>query len=272
MNAPTQKRQQPLYGQRSQTLSALPCASPIPFFQPEEMNVPSGRSSSDTLRRLGLAAAYKDDGTAAHMARTGALSAFLASKIGLDSDKVRLIRVAAPMHDVGKIGIPDSILLKPGALSAEEFEIMKTHTLIGAAILQDSEDELLMVAHTIALCHHERWDGSGYPRGMSGESVPLVGRLVGLVDAFDAMCSHRPYRRALMVSDACETIRSQRGKQFDPYLADTLLSHLPAVLEIREIMNARAGTDDLPYACARGRERGLRVDPSLCADECQPHS
>ena len=122
---------------------------------------------------------------------------------------------------------------------------MKTHTLIGAAILQDSEDELLMVAQTIALCHHERWNGSGYPRGLSGERIPLVGRLVGLVDAFDAMCSHRPYRQALAVSDACETIRSQRGKQFDPYLADTLLSHLAAVLEIREVMSASEAMESL---------------------------
>lgn len=272
MNLPTQTRRQPLCDQSQEFVSNVPYFKATALFQPEDLNVKSSRSSSDTLRRLGLAAAYKDDGTAAHMARTGALSAFLASKIGLDADKVRLIRLAAPMHDVGKIGIPDSILLKPGALSPEEFEIMKTHTLIGAAILQDSEDELLMVAHAIALCHHERWDGQGYPRGLAGQSIPLVGRLVGLVDAFDAMCSHRPYRDALTVSHACETIQSQIGKHFDPYLADTLLSHLPAVLEIREDMNEAGGVGDFARICSGVPDTGLRIEPSLHTDGRQPHS
>jgi putative two-component system response regulator len=207
------------------------------------LNVKLIPASIETLRRLALAVAYKDDGTGAHMARTGALSALLAHRIGLDPDRVRLIYLAAPMHDVGKIGIPDRVLLKAGPLSPEEFEVMKSHTTIGAGILSGSTDDLLAAAHSIALCHHERWDGKGYPRGLSGESIPLEGRLVGLVDAFDAMCSPRPYRRALSTADACETIRALSGRQFDPELVDAFLSDVSSIPALRECMDRQEGTE-----------------------------
>lgn len=196
-------------------------------------------SSIDLIRRLALAAEFKDDGTGSHMERTAALSALLATKMGFDPTYVRIIHLAASIHDVGKIGIPDSILLKPGPLSDCEYEIMKTHTTIGARILQGSDDEMFQVAHEIALYHHERWDGSGYPFGLSGESIPLDGRLVGLVDVFDAMCSPRPYRRAFSVSQACAFIKERRGLHFDPDIVDVFLSNISLVVEIRERMASR---------------------------------
>lgn len=188
----------------------------------------------DRLHRLALDAEMKDNCTGFHMARTGLLSSLLADKLGLKPEVVHQMYLAAPMHDIGKIAIPDSILLKPGPLTPDEFEIMKSHTVIGARIFQSFNDNTLRVAHSIALCHHEKWDGTGYPAGLKGNDIPIAGRIVALADAFDAMCSLRPYREPLPVSIACELIHKERGSHFDPFIVDTFFENLPLVREIQQ--------------------------------------
>lgn len=137
------------------------------------------------------------------------------------------------MHDLGKIGIPDGVLLKPGKLTLEEWQIMKTHPEIGAEILGGSDYPLLQMAHTIALTHHEKWDGSGYPSGLSGADIPLVGRIVAVADVFDALTTERPYKHAWTVEQATEEIRSQAGRHFDPAVVDSFLRCLPRLLEVK---------------------------------------
>lgn len=202
------------------------------------MEIPLSNTDFETLRRLTLAAECRDRYTGAHMVRTGVLSAFLGEKIGLQSEVVQNLRHSAPMHDLGKIGIPDSILCKPAKLTPEEFEVMKTHTTIGARILENSKHIVLQMARQIALSHHERWDGQGYPNGLSGEGIPLMGRIVGLVDAFDAMTSTRSYRAAKSVAETCTIIEDEKGKQFDPLLAGVFLDNIEHILEIRSKMTS----------------------------------
>jgi putative two-component system response regulator len=192
----------------------------------------------DTLRRLALAAECRDRYTGAHMVRTGVLSAFLGAKIGLSPEVVQSLRHSSPMHDLGKIGIPDSILRKPAGLTPEEFEIMKTHTTIGARILENSQNVVLQMGREIALSHHERWDGRGYPNGLSKIQIPLIGRIVGLVDAFDAMTSTRSYRDAKPAEEALEEIGNEKEKQFDPRLVEVFLDNMGHILEIISEMNS----------------------------------
>lgn len=182
----------------------------------------------EVLHRLALAAEYRDDDTGEHAKRVGELSARLATRVGLAADEVELLRRAAPLHDVGKIGVPDSILLKRGPLTAAEFDEVKTHTLIGADMLAGGGFPLLELAERIALTHHERWDGSGYPRGIAGEAIPLVGRIVALADVFDALTNDRPYKAAWSVAAALEEIELQRGREFDPALTDAFLKMIRA--------------------------------------------
>jgi hypothetical protein len=170
----------------------------------------------DTLQRLALAAEYRDDNSPEHTQRVGALAARMARHMSMDDRFVWLIRQAAPLHDLGKIAIPDSILLKPGRLEPEEFEVVKTHAVLGARVLADSGSELLLVAEQVARSHHERWDGSGYPDGLAGADTPLVARLVGVADVFDVLVHERPYKEAWTVEDAAREIRSGAGTQFDP--------------------------------------------------------
>jgi len=141
---------------------------------------------------------------------------------------------ASPMHDIGKIGIPDHILLKPGKFEPEEWEIMKTHAVIGANILEGDDSELMKCAGEIALTHHEKWDGSGYPYGLSGEAIPLVGRIAALADVFDALTSVRPYKEAWTVEAAVDLIKENRGTHFDPDLVTVFLEQLPGILKIRD--------------------------------------
>ena len=174
----------------------------------------------EMLRRLALAAEYRDDNTREHTERVAALAARLAQRLGLSELAVTHIRHAAPLHDLGKIAIPDSILLKPGRLAPDEFEVVKTHAEAGARVLADADSELLEVAESIARSHHERWDGSGYPDGLSGADIPLVGRLVHVADVFDVLVHERPYKDAFSVEDAAEEIRGGAGTQFDPEVVE----------------------------------------------------
>jgi putative nucleotidyltransferase with HDIG domain len=170
----------------------------------------------DTLARLARAAEYRDDNSPEHTQRVAALAARMARHLGQDDRMVWLVRQGAPLHDVGKIAIPDSILLKPGRLEPEEFEVVKTHAVLGARVLADSGSEVLGVAEQIARSHHERWDGDGYPDGLTGEAIPLVARIVGVADVFDVLVHERPYKEAWTVEDAAREIRSGAGSQFDP--------------------------------------------------------
>ncbi|TMI72413.1 MAG: HD domain-containing protein [Bacillati bacterium ANGP1] len=180
----------------------------------------------EMVERLAAAAEFRDDDTGEHARRVGELSAVLARNLGLAADEIELIRRAAPLHDVGKIGIPDHILLKPGALIPEEFELMKTHVKVGAGILSEGKSDLLRLAEEIALTHHERWDGTGYPVGLKGEAIPLSGRIVAVADVFDAIISTRPYRKARSIAEAIKVIKNGGGTQFDPKVVDALMAHV----------------------------------------------
>jgi putative two-component system response regulator len=183
----------------------------------------------EIIERLARAAEFRDDNTGQHTERVGQMAALIARQIGLSDTQVSLIRRAAPLHDVGKIGIPDSILLKLGKLSTEEFELVKTHTSIGARILSGSRFTILRLAEEIALNHHERWDGHGY-NSIAGSDIPLAGRIVAVADVFDALTQKRPYKAAWPVSEAIAEIDRQRRRQFDPALVDAFLR----VIEQRE--------------------------------------
>jgi response regulator RpfG family c-di-GMP phosphodiesterase len=170
----------------------------------------------DTLRRLALAADYRDDNTHEHTQRVGELAARLARHLGHEDRTVWLVRQVAPLHDLGKIAIPDTVLLKPGKLTREEFEVVKTHAVLGARVLAAGESDLLRAAERTARSHHERWDGTGYPEGLSGIDIPLEGRLVHVADVFDVLVHERPYKESWTVEAAAEEIRRGAGTQFDP--------------------------------------------------------
>ena len=188
----------------------------------------------ELIRRLGRAAEYKDDASGLHVIRMSHYARILAAALGLAEDFVETLFLAAPMHDIGKIGIPDRILQKPDALSADEDKLMRTHATIGAAIIGRHDNELLDTARVIALTHHERWDGQGYPRGLQGEEIPLAGRIVAIADVFDALTSDRPYQKAWPVERAVDYLREQKGQRFDPALVDRFIAALPQVLEMRD--------------------------------------
>lgn len=173
----------------------------------------------EVLKRLARAAEFRDDDTGQHTIRVGVLSAEIARVLGKKIDYVTDMREAAPLHDLGKIGIPDAILLKPGKLTPEEWDIMKTHTTIGANILSGSKDPLLRLSEEIALTHHEKWNGTGYMR-MKGTEIPLSGRIVAIADVFDALSNDRPYKKAWTQQDAVAEILRQRGEHFDPDVVD----------------------------------------------------
>lgn len=186
----------------------------------------------EILNRLGRAAEYRDNETGLHIQRIGLYCARLAQALGLDEEQCELLLNASRMHDIGKIGIPDGILLKPGKLEPEEWEIMKTHPGIGAEILSGNGSKLVAAAREIALTHHERWDGSGYPAGLKGEEIPLSGRIVCLCDVFDALTSRRPYKEPWPVEKAEAEIRRGSGAQFDPALVEVFLKTLPELVEV----------------------------------------
>jgi len=195
----------------------------------------------DIIRRLAAAGEYRDNETGMHVVRMSKSCQRLAAEAGLDAKACELILHASPMHDVGKIGIPDRILLKPGKLGGEEWEIMKSHATIGADILGSHTSEVMQMARAIALSHHEKWDGSGYPYGLQGDAIPIGGRIAALCDVFDALTSERPYKKAWPVNEAIDFISQQAGQHFDPVLVGHFEAILPDIINIRD---AHADTDE----------------------------
>lgn len=192
----------------------------------------------EALFRLSLAADLKDDDTGVHIIRIGFLSEALALLLGESPAQAAMLRKAAPMHDIGKIGIPDRVLKKPGPFDAEERAIMNEHSRMGSEILGRSRIPLFQLAAELALSHHERWDGTGYPAGLAGHAIPLSGRIVAVVDFFDALTMDRVYRPAMPVDVALGMLREQRGKAFDPEIVDTFLANAVELNAVRERVNA----------------------------------
>ena len=177
----------------------------------------------EMLARLAGAAELHDDNTGRHTHRVGELAVGIAARLGLTREEVELIRLAAALHDVGKIAVPDAVLAKRGKLTVEEFDLMKTHTTVGAAMLADSAFELVTMAEEIALTHHERWDGGGYPTGLAGEAIPITGRIVAVADVFDALTHVRPYKPAWSADDAVAEMQRESARHFDPQVLDAFL-------------------------------------------------
>jgi methanogenic corrinoid protein MtbC1 len=200
-------------------------------------------AQAETVRRLSMAVEFRDEDTGAHIERIGRFSTLLAEQIGMDADFCARLRYAAPLHDVGKVAIPDSILLKPGPLTPAERAIVETHAEEGHRLVRGSSSSILDMAATIALSHQEKWDGSGYPRGLVGEEIPIEGRIVAVADVFDALTSDRVYRKAFSVEEAVKMMREERGHHFDPMVLDAFMEVL-----------GRSGPD--------AREP-LRIDPSV---------
>ena len=192
------------------------------------------RSRLQVIQTLGQAAEYKDNETGMHVIRMSYYARQLALAAGYSAAQAEDLLNAAPMHDVGKIGIPDAILQKPGKLDADEWQVMRSHAEIGAAIIGEHAGGLLKMARTIALTHHEKWDGSGYPQGLKGEDIPHEGRIVAIADVFDALTSERPYKRAWTVDEAIAAMRRDSGTHFDPDLLALFIEQLPAMLEIKD--------------------------------------
>ncbi|MFH0934087.1 MAG: HD domain-containing phosphohydrolase [Pseudomonadota bacterium] len=192
------------------------------------------RTRLQVVQRLGMAAEYRDEETGNHILRMSHMCALLARAIGWPEADCDLILNASPMHDIGKIGIPDAVLLKPGPFEPHEWEIMKSHTLIGGKLLEGDYSTLMCMARGIALTHHEKWDGSGYPNGLVGEAIPQAGRIAALADVFDALTSVRPYKKAWTVEAAVDLIRENSGRHFDSSLVEVFLRELPGIVAIRE--------------------------------------
>lgn len=186
------------------------------------------------VRRLGRAAEYRDEETGLHIIRMSKMAVIIGKAAGMDDEQCDLLLNAAPMHDIGKIGIPDQILLKPGKFEPEEWDIMKTHSQIGADILAGDDSELMSMAHDIAISHHEKWNGKGYPNGLVGEAIPLVGRVTALADVFDALTSKRPYKVAWTIEKSVDLIKEERGEHFDPRLVDIFIEELSEIVAIKE--------------------------------------
>lgn len=189
----------------------------------------------ETLNILGKTAEYKDPETASHVSRVAHYSKMLAREYKLDEKEQDIIYFASPFHDLGKVGIEDSILLKPGRLDKEEFEVIKTHAQIGYEILKDSKSEYLQAGAIIAINHHEKYDGSGYPKGLKGEDIHIYGRIVAVVDVFDALTSHRPYKKAWTFEDALNLLIEEKGKHFDPKIVELFIKNID---EVKSIYNS----------------------------------
>ncbi|WP_457622136.1 HD-GYP domain-containing protein [Persephonella sp.] len=191
------------------------------------------KAHEDVIYRLSHATKFKDPETQNHIIRVGLYCEILAREAGLDEEDVELVKLAAPMHDIGKVGIPDRVLLKPGKLSDEEWEIMKKHTIYGYEILKNSDSKLLQIAAEIALEHHERWDGTGYPFGKKGKEISIYGRITSISDVFDALTSDRPYKKAWGIKETVQFLKDQRGKHFDPLITDLFLKNIDRMFSIK---------------------------------------
>ena len=187
----------------------------------------------DAIRRLTVATEFRDHETGGHIERIGLYAHVLAGAVDMSPGAVDTVRHAAPLHDVGKVGIPDQILLKPGSLSDDEWEIMRSHTTLGSEILAGSDSDVIRMGQKIARSHHERWDGSGYPDGLAGEEIPLEARICAVVDVFDAMTMDRPYRAAVPQDEVLEMMSESSGSHFDPHVLAAFLDHMPEITEIR---------------------------------------
>ena len=188
----------------------------------------------ETLLRLAKAGEYRDEETGNHVLRMAKFARLMAEKLGLPESDCHVIEIAAPMHDIGKIGVPDNILLKPGKLDQNELQIMRTHTRIGYEILKDSPSKYLQMGAVIALGHHERYDGKGYPSRLRGYEIPLEARIVAVSDVFDALTSVRPYKKAWSIDEALNYLRTERGKHFDPDCIDAFLAQFDKILRVRQ--------------------------------------
>ena len=186
----------------------------------------------ETLHRLARAIEYRDAGTSAWLERMAHIAGLIAEQLGMSEDETRMVEMAAPLHDIGKIAIPDAILLKPGLLTKEEMAVMRQHPRIGYELLCDSQNRFIQAGATIALRHHERFDGTGYPDGLAGDDIPLEARIVAVADVLDALLSPRPYKKAWDIEAALDYIRSQRGRHFDPRCVDALLESSERLHEI----------------------------------------
>lgn len=200
-------------------------------------------SRLEILYRLARAAELKDGDTADHIERIGVMAGHLARLAGLPGEFALLLRHAAPMHDVGKIGIPDAILKKPGPLTDAEWEVMRTHATIGAEILSGSGIQLLDLAAEVALTHHERFDGTGYPRGLKGTTIPMTGRIVAIVDFFDALTMDRCYRSARPVAEVAKAIEREAGRHFDPDLVAIFIEHIGEFVRLK----TQASAETIPF-------------------------
>lgn len=218
----------------------------------------------DTLMRLAVAAELRDDDTGAHIVRLGYLAGALARRLGVDEQGAQMLRLAAPMHDIGKLGVPDGVLKKPGALTPEERELMQTHPRMGADILGNSAIPVFALAAEVALHHHERWDGTGYPQGLAGEAIPLSGRIVAVVDYFDALTMDRCYRPAFADDRALAMLAEQSGRAFDPGVVAAFLAHAPELMALRDWVNqTQPGFVQLS---AQGESRAPARPAMACSD------
>ena len=190
-------------------------------------------SQLEIIHRLALAGEYRDNATGNHVERVSYSAKALALAAGVDAVTAEMIRHASPLHDVGKIGIPDDILLRPGKLEGGDLQTMRSHVQIGASILDHHRSPVMQMAHSIAVAHHERWDGEGYPNQLAGEAIPLEARIVAICDVFDALICVRPYKKAWSVEEALAHLQAQSGKHFDPKLVDCFIRILPEILDIR---------------------------------------
>jgi putative two-component system response regulator len=190
----------------------------------DERTAELDRAHDETLRLLALASEYRDDATSKHTERVGVAAAAIARQLGLAERDIKLLRDAAPLHDVGKLAIPDSILLKPGPLGSDEYEVMKTHAALGSGLLSGTRSPVLEMGSVIAGSHHERWDGTGYPSGLANETIPLAGRVVAVADVFDALTHDRPYKHAWSAARAIAEIERASGSQFDPRVVAAFLT------------------------------------------------
>jgi len=210
----------------------------------------------DTIFRLSVASEYRDQETSRHIQRISAYSHVIALQRGLGAAEAEMIRVSSPMHDIGKLGVPDAVLRKPGKLTDEEFEVMKQHTLFGERILQGSNADILQQSAVVAVTHHERWDGRGYPRHLAGESIPLSGRIVGLVDAFDAISSKRVYKPARGFEESVEILQRDTGTHFDPECVAALTGALDRVFALYSKLSIEEGPEEFQFLAGQPAERG----------------